>query len=110
MFWKKKPVVAKPLLSVLPVPDWTAEDAANWKRFLQTESGQAMWQRARAFETKLCVEACQGNGDPKIAGGVSNAFNWLENLISVASAAQEANSGDDGLGEPETADTQLTYD
>lgn len=108
MFWKKK-VVDKPLLTILPVPDWTAEDAANWKRFLQTPTGQALWQRARAFETKLCIEACQGNGEHKTAGGFSNALNWLENLISVASAAQEANSGDDGLGEPENADTELTY-
>jgi len=101
-------------LAVTPLaPDWTPDDAMRWKQFLQTPSGQALWIRARARETALCVAACSGKHDPKLAGGFSFTLNWLEQLsncesISAASAAQDATLADDQLAEGQPAQ-ELSY-
>jgi len=98
---------------VMPAaPDWTLEDAARWKQFLQSPTGQALWCRVRAMEAAACIKACQGEGDPKFSGGMSNAFNWLEGLatISVSPAAHGETSEDATLGEGQVpVNEELSY-
>jgi len=110
-FFNKKHKARKPLLIVPVAPDWTHDDAAKWKQFLQSDTGQTLWLRVRAIEAAASIKACCGEGDPKIAGGMSNAFNWLEGLatISVASAAQEVNYEDLALGDAGIPDTKNSY-
>lgn len=84
--------VSVPLLSVPIAPAWTPEDATRWKQFLQSPTGQSLLTRARAMEVGLCVNACAGKHEPKMAGGVSFAFNWLERMAdaeTITSASLE---------------------
>lgn len=99
------------LLSVPVAPEWTPEDATRWKQFLQSPTGQSLLTRARAMEVGLCVNACAGKHEPKMAGGVSFAFNWLERMadaetITSASLAKDATTEDstqrDAVFSPET--------
>ena len=89
-------------IPIAPSPDWTEDDASNWKSFLKTPSGQALWIRARAMEAATCIKACAGQYDPKMAGGISFTMNWLEQLanaetISSASLDKDANNSADTL-------------
>ena len=95
------------------VVEWTADDARQWKTFLQSPAGQSLWQRARARQAALCVEACDGKFDPKTAGGVSFTLNWLESLanaeaISSAALVKAANT-ETAPDEPQTFDPELVY-
>jgi hypothetical protein len=87
-------------------PEWTVDDARQWKTFLQSPAGQTLWQRARAREAALCVEACAGKHDPKLAGGVSFALNWLESLANVESisSAADANAANSETGSSANAE------
>ena len=101
------------LLSVPVAPAWTAEDATHWKQFLLSPSGQSLLIRARAMETALCVSACAGKHEPKMAGGVSFAFNWLERMadaetITSASLAKDANY-DTGTSEDAGTSLETSY-
>lgn len=101
------------VLPVVPVAEWTAEDAFHWKQFLQTPAGQSLWQRARARQAALCVDACDGKLDPKTAGGFTFTLNWLESLanheaISSAELAKSANA-EAPNGEPETLESNLAF-
>ena len=100
-----------PLLAVPIAPEWTAEDATHWKQFLQSPTGQSLLKRARAMEVGLCVNACAGKHEPKMAGGVSICLNWMESLantdaISSASLVNDAPTEDstqrDAVFSPDT--------
>ena len=102
-----------PLLAVPIAPAWTAEDATHWKQFLLSPSGQSLLIRARAMETALCVSACAGKHEPKMAGVVSFAFNWLERMadaetITSASLAKDANY-DTGTSEDAGTSLETSY-
>lgn len=100
------------LLAVTVAPEWTPDEARQWQTFLRSPAGQTLWQRARARQAALCVEACDGKFDPKMAAGFTFTLNWLEQLanaesISGATAAQvattEAGTHEDAGFSPETS-------
>ena len=106
-------MASKPLASVPLCPDWTEAEATKWQQFLRTPAGNALWMRARAREAALCVEACSGKHDPKMAAGFSFTLNWLEglanpNLISSAADAKAANY-EAPNGEPESLEPNLAF-
>lgn len=98
-----------PLTAVPVCDDWTQDDAARWKDFLRTPAGHTLWQRARAREASLCVSACSGQGDPKVAGGFTFALNWLEGLAQPEkfSSSSDANEETTETGTHEDAGLSL---
>jgi hypothetical protein len=99
-------------IAVPVVAEWTADDARQWKTFLQSPAGQSLWKRARAREAALCVQACGGQFDTKVAGGFSYTLNWFESLanpeiISTTEVAKsetiEAGTHEDAGFSPETS-------
>lgn len=94
-------VSSTPLCAVPVAPEWTKEDAANWKQFLRTPTGQALWIRARAMEAATCVKACAGRANHRMAGGISYSLNWLESLATISgdSPAKESTTDTDELAE-----------
>ena len=70
--------------AVSVAPEWLPEDLLNLRRFLQTESGFKLLQRARALESFNAIGGCK-LGTPHAAGssfGFGEALNWLENQAS----------------------------
>jgi hypothetical protein len=73
-----------------PAPDWTAEHAEAFRRYLSGQDGQDLLARAHALECSLAIKACRHEGvSPERAAGFSDAVRWLESLatISVDTAA-----------------------
>jgi hypothetical protein len=65
-------------------PVWSAEDAAHWRTFLGSPTGNSLWKRARAMQIASCVNACDGKLEPKLAGGISFTLNWMEQLATIS--------------------------
>jgi len=93
----QKLIASSKLLQVPVAPKWDVEEAQVWKAFLLSKCGQDILTKARAMEAATCVKACSGEGDHKLAGGISFTLNWLESLANVeaitsASLEKDANT------------------
>lgn len=81
-------------------PEWTPTDQNNWKRFLESSTGNKLIARARAIEYDRAVAACadkvsQGHTAPR-AAGFSDAIVWLLSLSRVSRATEATDSRANG--------------
>lgn len=71
-------------------PDWTHTNAAELKRFLASETGRILLQRARAMEAKHALDACsKGSPNPRTVAGITFTINWFENLARIPAPPAE---------------------
>lgn len=103
-------VISSPLLSVVPAPPWSPEDARQLLTFLRSPTGQTMLMKARAMEASTCVAACAGKGNPSRAAGISDTLNWLESLATISGADPVQTANDEtSHAQNENLDPELSY-
>jgi hypothetical protein len=98
------------LLAVPTAPQWTKENADHLRTFLLNPTGQALLTRARARQASLCIEACDGLHDVKVASGFGFAINWFENLAKISGESPVQDSNDEPAhAQEQDVDTQMSY-
>lgn len=85
-----KHVQTNPAVSSGPIPApesalaWTVADVLNLRKFLQSDTGAKLLQRARAMEYNIAVNACRDAvhtaHSAGMAAGVSDTVQWLQSL------------------------------
>jgi len=87
-------------------PEWTRVNATELQRFLRTETGAILMQRARAMEYNVAVQCVKDASAGRLqVPTFSDAINWLQSLSRSGGDQPETTSL--STGEIETAEREL---